>query len=471
MPDALQSALRRHWGYTSFRPGQQQIAAAVASGRDVLAVMSTGFGKSVCYQLPAVIRSGTCVVVSPLIALMTDQVSRLRRRGIQAARINSSCSASSTRKAWADAESGALKLLYMSPEQLGTDRFQRWVTQARLSFVAVDEAHCITEWGHAFRPAYRSIRRRLPTSTQLVAVTATATRSVRRDIARSLRMKSPIRFVGGFDRPNIFWEVQVEVNREAAVSRLLSGLSGTAIVYSPTRRGAERWASWLRDRQVNAVCYHAGMDKQDRADAMIHWLTSARCVMIATSAFGMGVDHPGVRLVVHLGMPGSLSAYYQEAGRAGRDGRPARAVLLYRSTDVPLQRAILARGLNGFAGKDRVRTADRLRMAKSRAEANRRLAAVQRYVQTRICRRHVLLSHFGEISRTQCGACDNCTRPTRSAEGTLIQQDRRGAGAASVHEMGGAVLVRELIDSGQISEAEILQRYFSAPRLRIPRQG
>jgi len=337
--NAALAILKKHWGHTSFRAGQWEVIEPVLEGRDVLAVMPTGSGKSICYQIPALLKEGFVLVISPLIALMQDQVSRLRARGVPATFINSSLHAREIEQRWIDAEFGRYRLLYLAPERLQSDVFTVRAGRLDVSLVAIDEAHCISEWGHHFRPAYSQIAEALPLvgSPPVLAVTATATPCIRRDIARYLRLRDPVRVVYGFDRPNIVWSLFREENKRAQVERVLAGVPGSGIIYAATRRSVEQWAEWLSKNGHNVTAYHAGMAAKDRAAAQTAWLADHSRVMVATNAFGMGIDKPDVRFVIHVDMPGTLESYYQEAGRAGRDGERAHAVLLFQERDVSIQ--------------------------------------------------------------------------------------------------------------------------------------
>ncbi|MEM8598757.1 MAG: ATP-dependent DNA helicase RecQ [Bacteroidota bacterium] len=326
--------LQEHWGFASFRPGQTETIAAVLAGRDALAVLPTGGGKSVCYQVPAVVLGGLTLVVSPLIALMQDQVDALNRRGIPAAALTSALRFREREQLWADAEFGRYRLLYVAPEQLQTERFQQRAPRLPVRLVAVDEAHCISEWGHDFRPAYRAIAavRALTGPVPMLAVTATATPEVRRDIATQLGLgddgTEPHIEVRGFDRPNLLWSVHHVEDVAGKLREIAAKVSGTGLVYAGTRNGAEHWARALAASGIAAEAYHAGLDAKTRAAVQQRWLGGQTRIIAATSAFGMGIDKPDVRFVVHTALAPTLESYYQEAGRGGRDGERAHAVLL-----------------------------------------------------------------------------------------------------------------------------------------------
>ena len=326
------------FGYPDFRPSQIRAVQAVLSGRDSLIVLPTGGGKSLCYQVPALIREGLTVVLSPLISLMKDQVDALQRKGVLAAFINSTLSVREVADRMARASDGSLKLLYLAPERMEAGRTLQALVEIGVSLLAVDEAHCISEWGHDFRPSYRRIgllRERLGTP-QTVALTATATPNVRIDIVRQLTLHDAEVVVAGFDRINLTYYVtatRTQPDKDKTAITLLRAVDGPAIVYAPTRKAVERVTAVLVRGRIRAVAYHAGLDVALRQRAQDAFMQERARVIVATSAFGMGIDKPDVRLVVHHAMPGSLEAYYQEAGRAGRDGKPSTCVLLHAYPD------------------------------------------------------------------------------------------------------------------------------------------
>ncbi|BBM69253.1 RecQ family ATP-dependent DNA helicase [Rhodothermus marinus] len=342
--ETARALLRRYWRHDDFRPGQWEIIQAVLQGQDVLAVLPTGGGKSVCYQLPALLLDGLTLVVSPLLALIEDQVARLRARGIPAAFLHGQLAPHAAEQCWIDAEHGAYRLLYVTPEQLTTARFEARAGRLRVALLAVDEAHCVSEWGPQFRPAYLHLpeARRQLGDPPLLALTATATPRVRQDIVEKLALRTPRIIVRGFDRPNLVWSVFETAAKAERVRAVLRGVPGPGILYCATRRSAERWTETLRRLGVEAVCYHGGLSAADRAAASRAWREGQARVVAATSAFGMGIDRADVRFVLHAELPPSLEAYYQEAGRAGRDGRKAYAVLLFQEKDIDLQRQLIA---------------------------------------------------------------------------------------------------------------------------------
>jgi ATP-dependent DNA helicase RecQ len=338
--------LRRYWGFAAFRPAQEGVVSAIMDGHDVLAILPTGGGKSICYQVPAMAYEGLTIVVSPLIALMQDQVEALSRRGIRATYLNSTLSTREIEQRLIDAEFGRYRLIYLAPERLTTDLFRERAKRLKVGLLAIDEAHCVSEWGRHFRPSYLAIAaaRAELGNPPMIAVTATATPDVRGDIVEKLGLRSPRVFVQGFDRPNLVWSIFREVNKREKIKDVLAGVPGSGIVYAATRRAVEQWAAWLGSEGVSAMAYHGGMPAEKRAAAQEAWLNGACRVVVATNAFGMGIDKPDVRFVIHVQVPASLEAYYQEAGRGGRDGRRAYAVLLFDPEDDQVHERLIADG-------------------------------------------------------------------------------------------------------------------------------
>jgi len=386
--DRARDLLRARFGFPEFRPGQFRAVRAALAGRNALVVLPTGGGKSLCYQIPALVLDGLTVVVSPLISLMQDQVDAARARGIWAAALTSASGPAERQKTLADVERGGLKLLYLAPERLMTGEVIGMLRRIRPSLLAVDEAHCVSEWGQDFRPAYRRIGlARLALGKPVtLALTATATRVVRDDIVASLRLGSVERIVSSFDRPNLFFavrRVKDEEERRHALLALLRPYRGPSIVYVPTRRLAERWARSLLNAGVVAAPYHAGLEHMVRRGMQDQFAADRVECVVATTAFGLGIDKANVRRVVHLGLATSLEAYYQEAGRAGRDGKRSRCEVLWTKGDLRLQRLIL--------------------------RDDRKLDPLLRYLTAFGCRRAELLRHFDERV-TQCGGCDRCEK-------------------------------------------------------------
>ncbi|MDH5550723.1 MAG: RecQ family ATP-dependent DNA helicase [Gemmatimonadota bacterium] len=404
--------LRRYWGYADFRYYQRKAVLAALQGRDCLAVLPTGGGKSICYQVPGLLLPGLTLVVSPLISLMQDQVRALRQRDVPAAYL-SSTQTPRRRHAVRDAViEGRVRLLYVAPERLPS--LSADVAQLRIALLAVDEAHCISEWGHDFRPHYRAIGRyrRLLGEPRTIAVTGTATPATRQDILRVLGLRTPVRVVRSHDRPNLFLAARRfrrERDRVREAASLLVHVNGTAIVYVPTRDRTDGVATVLRQWGLSALPYHAGLPGRARRELLARFLDGRCRVMVATSAFGMGIDKPDVRLVLHLGVPPRPESYFQEAGRAGRDGLPSRCEVLWTNGDLTLA--------SKLAGLDVGEPAAR-RLGEARRLG---LAAMRRYLTTRGCRRRVLLRYLGETVRG-CTGCDRC------GSGQALRGPRPGTG-------------------------------------------
>jgi ATP-dependent DNA helicase RecQ len=394
---ALSEALERYWGYTSFRPLQREAMDAILSDRDSVVVLPTGGGKSLCFQAPAVVRDGLAVVVSPLISLMKDQVDTLVGNGVSAACYNSSLPSDRKSAVLSGLREGRFRLLYVSPERLvgeGGNAFIKLLAGCAVRFVAIDEAHCISQWGHDFRPEYRqlgTLRALLP-GISLHAYTATATARVRRDIAAQLGLVSPLELVGSFDRPNLLYRVLARANLKQQLLEILSRHRGQAgIIYCTSRREVDALSGWLRDTGVRALAYHAGLADAERSRHQDAFLEEAADVIVATVAFGMGIDRSDVRFVVHAGAPQSLEHYQQESGRAGRDGLEAECVLIYSTADFMKWRLMLER--NGEL-----------------TDASRKLLRdIERYAASVGCRHRHLVGYFGDTyARADCSACDYC---------------------------------------------------------------
>ncbi len=402
--------LEHVFGYTAFRGEQAAIVEHVADGGDALVLMPTGGGKSLCYQIPALLREGTAIVVSPLIALMQDQVSALVEAGVAAACLNSSLSLDEARAVERELFAGRLDLLYVAPERLLTPRFLDTLDELRdtrrLALFAIDEAHCVSQWGHDFRPEYLQLSilpERYPAIPR-IALTATADRQTREEIARNLRLQEARRFVSSFDRPNIRYRMVDKADpRRQLLAFIREDHQGDAgIVYCLSRRKVEETAAWLAEHGVDALPYHAGMPNEERAANQTRFLREDGIVMVATIAFGMGIDKPDVRFVAHLDLPRSVEGYYQETGRAGRDGLPAQAWMAWGAADVVQQRRMIDESDGGEDFK---------RLARAR------LDALVGLVESTACRRQHLLEYFGEASGP-CGNCDNCLEPPQTWDAT-----------------------------------------------------
>ena len=411
--------LKHCFGHSRFRQGQEELVDAVLSGRDALGIMPTGGGKSLCYQIPALLLGGITIVISPLISLMKDQVAALKNAGISAAYINSSLTAEQLRLVYRRAREGAYKLLYVAPERLETEGFAALMQAVTVSLVAVDEAHCISQWGQDFRPSYRSIPdfvASLPQRPPVTALTATATAEVQQDIVRLLELHDPVRCVTGFDRPNLFFDVQRPKNKMSALLDLLrTRRDKTGIVYCATRAAAERVCRTLCSRGVAAVCYHAGMEDGERRASQDDFQFDRKNVIVATNAFGMGIDISNVNFVIHYNMPKSLEAYYQEAGRAGRDGSPAECILLYSPQDVRTNRYLIE---NSDPNPD----LDFETQEKLIQREYDRLRKMTYYCTTADCLRAFILKYFGEPAEEYCGNCSNCAGGSVLVEATVEAQ-------------------------------------------------
>ncbi|MGL4960826.1 MAG: DNA helicase RecQ [Inquilinus sp.] len=407
-PDPL-SVLHDVFGYTAFRGEQAEIVAQVISGGDALVLMPTGGGKSLCYQVPALVRPGLGVVVSPLIALMQDQVETLRQLGVRAAALHSALPPGESRNIARAMRAGELDLLYVSPERLLTDGLLDMLDDCRLALFAIDEAHCVSQWGHDFRPEYLqldTLATRYP-GVPRIALTATADGPTRRDIAERLKLQNGRIFVAGFDRPNIRYRI---VPKENPKAQLLSFIRSehpneAGIVYCLSRIKVEATAEWLRGEGIEALPYHAGLDREVRASNQDRFLKEDGVVMVATIAFGMGIDKPDVRFVAHLDLPKSLEAYYQETGRAGRDGLPSDAWLAYGIQDVGKIQGLIAES----DAPERQKQIDR-----------QKLDALLGYCETVRCRRQVLLEYFADALPQPCGNCDTCLEPVEAFDGTEL---------------------------------------------------
>ena len=397
------SVLKKYFGHSSFRQGQEKLIDAILSGEDALGIMPTGGGKSLCYQVPAMLLSGVTLVISPLISLMKDQVEGLIQSGISAAYINSSLSAEEFRRIYQAAQNGCYKLLYVAPERLDTEGFTALVQGLHISLVAVDEAHCISQWGQNFRPSYLRIPdfvASLPQRPVLAAFTATATAQVQSDIVNLLQLHEPVRCVTGFDRPNLYFDVQNPKDKMSALLELLQKRRDkTGIVYCATRSAAERICRSLCDRGISAVCYHAGMADADRQASQDDFQFDRKNVIVATNAFGMGIDKSNVNFVIHYNMPKSLEAYYQEAGRAGRDGEAADCILLYSAGDIQTAKFLIESGTEELEEE---------KQAEVRRRDYERLQAMIGYCKTSCCLRGYILDYFGQQHPENCGCCGNC---------------------------------------------------------------
>ncbi|MGF1482545.1 MAG: DNA helicase RecQ [Cyanophyceae cyanobacterium] len=411
--NSLEEALKHYFGYTTFRHKQRQVIAEILQGRDMMVIMPTGGGKSLCFQLPALLQPGLMVVVSPLIALMQDQVEALRDNGIGATFLNSSLGLPEVRERERDILRGKIKLLYVAPERLLSEKFSSFLeaiaTQLGISAFAIDEAHCVSEWGHDFRPEYRQmkqLRQRYP-QVPLLAFTATATRRVQQDIVQQLGLRQPEVHVVSFNRPNLYYEVQPKERR--SYPQLLQHIrqqQGSGIVYCLSRRTVDEIAEQLQQDRIAALPYHAGLSDVERASHQTRFIRDDVQIIVATIAFGMGINKPDVRFVVHYDLPRNLESYYQESGRAGRDGEPAHCTLFFNPSDIPK--------LDYFI--------DQKPDPKEQRIARQQLRQVVDYVEGTDCRRTIILGYFGEPFAGGCDRCDNCRHPKPIEDWTIEAQ-------------------------------------------------
>ena len=417
--DSVAEALKQHWGYSTFRPLQERAVRGILAGRDCAVIMPTGGGKSLCYQLPAVILGGTAIVISPLIALMQDQVLQLSGMKISAAFLNSTLARAEQSRIMVEAVRGAFRLMYLSPERLSNPDTVAWLRRVPVSFFAIDEAHCISEWGHEFRPEYRqliALRQQFP-DKPIAAFTASATQRVRHDILSQLDLRDPEKLIASFRRPNLRFVVKKCANEEMQKQLLRAALTehqgSAAIIYAPTIARVLDTAGWLERLGIPAVPYHGQMEPGTRKRNQELWMSDERPVMVGTLAFGLGINKASVRTVIHLSLPKSIEQYYQEAGRAGRDGIPSDCLLLWQYRDV----ALLAHFIQAGTDSD------------ERERSWQRYHRLRRFAESTVCRQRQICEHFGERPKWQgCGQCDVCVgEPTwlTTAEANAAPKQRR----------------------------------------------
>lgn len=404
-----QTILQNVFGYQQFRQGQQEVIEATLAGKDTLVIMTTGGGKSLCYQVPSLCLEGITLVISPLISLMKDQVDQLLTNGIEAGYLNSSQTLEEQRVIEQKALSGQLKLLYLSPEKVMTQGFYHFISHCKISFIAVDEAHCVSQWGHDFRPEYTllgNLRNTFP-NIPLMALTATADPTTRADILLHLRLNEPHTYLGSFDRPNIRYTVQEKFKPMEQLAKFIAGQKGkSGIVYCNSRKKVEEITEKLSARNISVMGYHAGMSVQQRETVQNAFQRDNIQVVVATVAFGMGINKSNVRFVVHFDLPRSIESYYQETGRAGRDDLPSQAVMFYDPADYAwLQKMLLEEP-----------------ESEQRDIKQHKLQAIGAFAESQICRRLVLLNYFGESRQEPCKNCDICLDPPRKYDGLIDAQ-------------------------------------------------
>ena len=407
--DILLEKLKKYFGYDSFRQGQRELIENILEGRNVLGVLPTGGGKSICYQLPALITDGVSLVISPLISLMKDQVDSLKENGINAGFINSSLDSEEYRKILSDVKTGQIKILYISPERLENEFFRNFIKDIDISFVAVDEAHCISQWGHDFRPSYKLIPDlyQIKGDVQILAFTATATKEVREDIINNLQLSNPFIKVTGFDRKNLYFKVAKPKNKLAYLNSYLKDhRDDSGIIYASTRKKVDDIYKNLKSRGYTIEKYHAGLSEDERKKAQDNFIYDRAKIIVATNAFGMGIDKSNVRFVIHYNMPKDMESYYQEAGRAGRDGEDATCILLYSGQDIVINKHLINLGTN-YSFKQ-------FQMGK--------LQTIINYVNTTRCLREYILAYFGQDADSHCDNCSNCLSEIKKVDKTIDSQ-------------------------------------------------
>lgn len=436
----INQTLKQYFGYDSLRTGQEELINGILAGHDVLGIMPTGAGKSLCYQLPALMLKGITLVISPLISLMSDQVKALNQAGVHAAYINSSLTENQIRIALSYASQGRYKIIYVAPERLNTPRFLDFACNADISMLTVDEAHCISQWGQDFRPSYLEIAgflTRLPRRPIVSAFTATATERVKNDIVASLGLNNPVTMVTGFDRPNLFFRVVTRRGGSQKDNSIINYVKKhedeSGIIYCATKKNVDKLYTLLNEQGISAGRYHAGLSNDERKQNQEDFTYDRIRVMVATNAFGMGIDKSNVRYVLHYNMPQSLEYYYQEAGRAGRDGEEAECVLFFSKQDIMINKFLLQnKALAGDVASDMQKTAN----------DQRKLQQMINYCETDKCLREFILSYFGDTTPCICNKCSNCVVVEDEEEETYVEtgkKRKKAAQLAGLNELGAAL--------------------------------
>ena len=436
----INQTLKQYFGYDSLRTGQEELINGILAGHDVLGIMPTGAGKSLCYQLPALMLKGITLVISPLISLMSDQVKALNQAGVHAAYINSSLTENQIRMALSYASQGLYKIIYVAPERLNTPRFLDFACNADISMLTVDEAHCISQWGQDFRPSYLEIAgflTRLPRRPIVSAFTATATERVKNDIVASLGLNNPVTMVTGFDRPNLFFRVVTRKGGSQKDNSIINYVKKhedeSGIIYCATKKNVDKLYTLLNEQGISAGRYHAGLSNEERKQNQEDFTYDRIRVMVATNAFGMGIDKSNVRYVLHYNMPQSLEYYYQEAGRAGRDGEEAECVLFFSKQDIMINKFLLQNKASaGDVASDMQKTAN----------DQRKLQQMINYCETDKCLREFILSYFGDTTPCTCNKCSNCVVVEDEEEETYVEtgkKRKKAAQLAGLNELGVAL--------------------------------